>query len=173
MIPARSSYAVKVRAALRGDISIDTAIAAFLAALERPKDPTWADIGTMAYCRVVDRASKDELGPARERLPRVEPDLPEWDVVARVARAASQAFKDGRWPIEAALEIKDRAAFSALVRADRRAGLARAMLIRAAAGGVKVTAWQSDVISSTIRERSDKDSLLKTIEGLARGIFRF
>jgi hypothetical protein len=163
--------ATKVEAALKGDPSIDTAVAAFLAALERPGGTTWADIGITAYCRVVDRASKDELGPTRERLRGVEPDLPEWDVVARVARAASEAFKDGRWPIEAALEIKDRAAFAALVHADKRAGLARAMLVRAASGDVKVTAWQSDLISSTIRERSDKDSLLKTIEGLARGIF--
>ena len=163
----------KVTAALRGDQSIDVAVAAFLAALERPHDAAWAEIGTTAYCRVVDRASKDELGPARERLRQVEPELPEWDVVARVARAASEAFKDGRWPIEAALGIRDESAFAALVQGDKRAGLARAMLERAASGDVNVTPWQSDLIISTIRERSDRDSLMKTLEGLARSILRF
>lgn len=163
----------RVTAALRGDKSIDVAVAAFLGALERPHDVAWAEIGTTAYCRVVDRASKDELGPARERLRQVEPELPEWDVVARVARAASEAFKDGRWPIEAALGIRDESAFAALVRGDKRAGLARAMLERAASGDVNVTPWQSDLIISTIRERSDRDSLMKTLEGLARSILRF
>lgn len=164
--------ATTVGAALEAVCSIDLAIAVFLAALEAPFDAKWAEIATLSYCRVTGPAGKDELREARRRLEGVEPDLPKHDVAARVARAANRAFKSGRWPIEAALLINDRKAFTALVQADKHAGLARAILLHITQSNTKVAVWQREVISSTIRDRSDRESLLKTIEELARGIFR-
>jgi hypothetical protein len=161
------------REALDADESVRLAATLFSAALLVHNDLEWAEIAMTAFARLAGIVGKNKLREAAERLKNVEPSLPASDVQGRAARAANRAFKDGDWPIAAAFGLRSRSAFTLLIEADKNAGLARKMLVALTAEDAKATAWQRESITKSIRERSDRDSLLKTIEGLAKGLFRF
>jgi hypothetical protein len=153
---------------LEGDISIEQLAGILAAGLGRTDDPDWAEVSVTAYDRIAGPALRDELGDAKSRFDDVEPSLPNWDVLARLAKAMNRALKGKAWPPSKALAIEDKAAFQALIEADQRASLARRMLLEAAQELVPVEGWQNTLLSKTIAERADHDALEKFIENVGK-----
>jgi len=141
------------------------------AALERTDDPRWAELAVTSYATVVEAARADRLGAAEERFSKIEPEMPTWDIQARLASAMNRALKAG-WPSAGALAIRDKEGFRAIVEADPRAELARRILLDSADQHLAVRPWQQTILRRTISERSDRDSLVKIVETLARAAWK-
>jgi hypothetical protein len=162
-----------LRGALVADATPGTAAAVLQASRQMTADPYWAEVAILAYDRVAGFARAGELGSAVARISPEDPDLRSKDVLARVARDLNHDLRHGAWPSLAALELSDRSGFRALMAADRRAALAREVLVSAASQGTPIKAWQREVLNRSIAERADRDSLFKVLQGLGRAVFPF
>lgn len=152
-------------------VSTETITAVWAASLRRTWDPEWADLALGVYGWIVDRGRRGRLGAATRRLDSSESVLPAKAMCARVASAMNKALKGSAWPILSVLSLEDRAAFRALVDADRRAGLARSVLVEAARTGTALRPWQLSIINGAIDARADRASLMETLEKVSRALW--
>ena len=142
----------------------------FTASLAMTQRPTWAPVAVAAYDQLHRAAITEGLGDARPVLVRLAvEDEPKRDVGKRLARALNRSFKQGRWPVVAALECRNRKAFLALIEADEKAGLARRVLtavVEERPEGAKQ--WQLDALVETATVRADPSWTAKFVKKLFR-----
>jgi hypothetical protein len=152
--------------------SLDQVAAAFAAALKRTSNPEWAEIAVSAYGRIAKPAREGRLGKAKGRLDKIESALPRSEVLTRVAAALNRGLLGEAWASVTALGLDDRKAFRALLEADANAELARSILVEAAGGDLSLEPWQHAIITKTIADRSDRASIIATLEEVGRALLR-
>jgi hypothetical protein len=148
----------------------DHAAALLAAALQQTSDPSWVDLGVAAFERFATAPRDQRINAARNRLDLARGS--DGDVRKKAATAINRALKGNHWRSTAALTLDDREAFRAVIEGDRDASLARRLLVEAADSQTPIKAWQHTIISKAIASRSDRDSLLKTLEGVGRALRR-
>ena len=155
-------------------LPIDSVAHLFTIALKRLDEPAVADVAVSAFSRLA-RSARDQ-GLADEVVSLLElpqSGVPEWDLIARMARRLNVALKAQRWSPTAALNIGDRDDFASVIEADKHAGLARRILSEAAIHRIPITEWQQDLLTGIVSQKAERDSLAAVFEDLARALWPF
>jgi hypothetical protein len=150
----------------------DFAARAFSAAIGCARKPDWAPVALCSYTQLLH--PKGRLGKrAIAELDRSQPPLGaagSWS--QRLARSLNQALQEGRWDSLLMLSL-ERHAFELLIEADSHAGLAKQVSLAGIDQTELFESWQTQVIFKNIKARSDRASLARFVEKVARTIWPF
>lgn len=135
--------------------SQDARCAVLAAGIVRPDDSRWAQISLELYALLYDAIVQDRLANRKRIFEAVSPELPEWDLRKRLARAFKYALSEGRWDPLAALTLTHKEAFRSIFEVDENAILAQTIIKEASLKGVSILPWQRKTLSQSIVESSD------------------
>lgn len=126
---------------------------AFVAAISHSDQPGWEPVAMLALEELLATPEIHREAPEVLKAVIPGPEVPRAD---QLARAANQAFQRDVWDPAVLLTSQTPLSFSAVLRADKKAGLAKRVFRSAQNRSIELDPEQENTLVTNIRERAEK-----------------